>query len=67
MIDPEMGKGHSNLPEATLSVVTKFRAKDTYLHKKHYEASTNLGLIQANMTWLYKQRGPEYHWLVDLY
>ena len=67
VIDPDMGKGHSNLPEATFSVVTKFRAKDTNLHQKHYQASTNLGLIQANMTWLYKQRGPEYHWIVDLY
>ena len=32
VIDREMGKRHSNLPEATFSVVTKFRAKDTNLH-----------------------------------
>ena len=31
VIDPELGKGHSNLPEASFSVLTKFRAKDTNL------------------------------------
>ena len=67
VIDPELGKGHSNLSESSFSVLTKFRAKDTSLHQKHYQASTNLGLIQANMTWCYKHRGPEYHWIVDLY
>ena len=32
VIDPDLGKGHSNLPESTFSVLTKFRAKDTNLH-----------------------------------
>lgn len=27
VIDPELGKGHSNLPESTFSVLTKFRGK----------------------------------------
>ena len=67
VIDPGLGKGHSNLPESTFSVLTKFRAKDINLHQKHYQASTNLGLIQANMTWAFKNRGPEYHWITDLY
>ena len=67
VIDPELGKGHSNLPEATFSVLTKFRAKDTNLHQKHYQASTNLGLIQSNMSWLFKEKGAQYHWIVDLY
>ena len=67
VIDPELGKGHSNLPEVTFSVLTKFRAKDTNLHQKHYQASANLGLIQSNMTWLHKVKGPQYHWIVDLY
>ncbi|XP_073237700.1 uncharacterized protein [Porites lutea] len=66
VIDPGLGKGHSNLPEATFSVLTKFRAKDVNLHQKHYAASTNLGLIQANMTWCYEKKGPEYHWIEDL-
>ena len=67
VIDPELGKGHSNLPEATFSVLTKFRAKDTNLHQKHYQASTNLGLFQSNMSWLFKEKGAQYHWIVDLY
>lgn len=67
VISPELGKGHSNLPESTFSVLTKFRAKDINLHKEHYEASTNLGLIQANMTWCYKRKGPQYHWVIELY
>ena len=67
VIDPGLGKGHSNLPESRFSVLAKFRAKDINLHQKHYQAATNLGLIQASMTWCYKNRGPEYHWIVDLY
>ena len=67
VIDPELHKGHSNLPEATFSVLTKFRAKDTNLHQKHYQASTNLGLIQSNMSWLFKEKGAQYYWIVDLY
>lgn len=67
VIDPDLGKGHSNLPESTFSVLTKFSAKDTNLHMKHYHAATNLGLLQANMTWCYKNRGPEYHWIPDRY
>ena len=50
VIGPELGKGHSNLPESTFSVLTTFRAKDTNLHMKHYHAATNLGLPKANMT-----------------
>ena len=60
VIDPELGKGHSNLPESIFSVLTKFRAKDTNLHQEHYQASTNLGLLQANMTWCFKNKGPHY-------
>ena len=61
VIHPELGKGHSNLPGATFSVLTKFMAKDTNLHQKHYQASTNLGLLQANMSWLFKEKGAQYH------
>ena len=50
VIDPGLGKGHSNLPESTFSVLTKFRANDINLHQKHYYASTNLGLIPSSET-----------------
>ena len=29
--------------------------------------STNMGLIQANMTWLNKSKGLSYHWLLELF
>ncbi len=67
IIDPELGRGHSNLCEATFSVVAKFRAKDTNVHRVHYQTSTNLGLIQSSMTFLYERRGRDYHWVLDLY
>ena len=41
VIDPGLGKGHSNLPESTFSVLTKFRAKDINLHQKHYQADSS--------------------------
>ena len=67
IIDPELGRGHSNACEATFTVFPKFRPKDTYLQALHYRASTNLALIQSSMTYLYEKRGPEYHWILDLF
>ena len=67
IIDPDLGRGHSNLCESTFGVVTKFRPKDTNLHRMHYQTSTNLGLIQSSMTFLYGKRGNDYHWVLDLY
>ena len=67
VIDPVMGKGHSNLPESEFHVLTKFRPKDKNLHQLHYEFSTNLGLCQGNMTYLIKRKGPTYHWVRDLF
>ena len=29
--------------------------------------STNCGFCQGNMSWCYKVRGPNYHWVIDLY
>ena len=67
VIDPNMGRGHSNLPESRFHVLTKFRPKDTNLHQLHYEFSTNLGLCQGNMTYLVKRKGPTYHWARELF
>ena len=33
----------------------------------HWVKSTNCGLAQGNMTWCFHNRGPEYHWIIDLY
>ena len=67
IIDPVLGPGHSNLCEATFAAVAKFCPKDVNLHRLHYQTSTNLGLIQSNMTYLYGKRGSDYHWVLDLY
>ena len=52
IIHPELGKGHSNLCEASHNVLIRFRSKDLHLHRLHYITSTNLGLCQSNMTYL---------------
>ena len=67
IIDPELGKGHSNACEATFTVFPKFRPKDVALQRLHYQASTNLALIQSSMTYLFRKRGPDYHWMPDLF
>ncbi len=67
IIDRDMGKGHSNLPEMAHNVLLVFRTKNQNLQRLHYALSTNLGLLQANMTWAMKRYGPEYHWLMELY
>lgn len=67
IIDPDLGRGHTNLCESTFSVLTKFCPKDTALHRLHYQASTNLGLIQACMTYLFTRKGSGYHWMLDLF
>lgn len=67
IIDPELGRGHSNACEATFSVFPKFRPKDVGLQRLHYQASTNLALLQTSMTYVYEKRGPEYHWILELF
>lgn len=67
IIDPELGRGHSNACEATFTVFPKFRPKDIALHRLHYQASTNLALLQSSMTYLYEKKGPQYHWVLELF
>jgi len=67
IIHTELGRGHSNYPEASHNVLVRFRSKDKYLHSIHYMLSTNMGLMQANMTWLNKKHGMSYHWLLELF
>lgn len=67
IIDPELGRGHSNACEATFSVFPKFRPKDVGLQRLHYQASTNLALLQSSMTYLFDRRGAHYHWILELF
>ena len=57
IIHSELGRGHSNYPEASHNVLVRFQSKDKYLQSIHYMVSTNMGLMQANMTWLNKKKG----------
>ena len=67
IIYTEMGRCYSNYPEASHNVLVRYRLKDKYLHNIHYILSTNMGLMQANMTWLNKKYGMSYHWLLELF
>lgn len=67
LIHPVFKRGHSNWLEASHSVMIHFRSKDVALQRLHYEVSTNLALLQSNMTYMWEKRGKEYHWIPDLY
>ena len=60
IIHRELGRGHSNYPEASRNVLTRFRSKDKNLQCVHYAVSTNLGLLQSNMRWLHQRHGNTY-------
>ena len=47
VIDPVMGKGHSNLPESKLSVLTKFRPKNTVEVIKKRSKMASLACLKA--------------------
>ena len=60
-------RGHSNAVEASHNVLIRFRYKDIFLERLHYQLSTNLGLLQANLTYMHAKLGTSYHWLPELY
>lgn len=66
VIHDEMGRGHSNLPESKFNVLTRCRTKSINLHQLHYEFSTNCGLCQSNMSFMYREVGAGYHWMHEL-
>lgn len=67
LVHPILKRGHSNALEASHNVLIRFRSKDLYLERLHYELSTNLGLLQANLSYMHARLGTSYHWLPDLY
>ncbi len=67
LVHPDLKRGHSNWLEASHNVFIRFRPKHIQLERLHYETSTNLALLQSNMTYMYTKRGPSYHWIPDLY
>ncbi len=64
LVHPKLGRGHSNFVEATHNVFIRYRSKDVYLSSIHYEVSTNLGLLQSNMTYMYENISKEEHWIL---
>ena len=66
LVHPIFKRGHSNHLEASHNVLIRFRSKDVALQRLHYEVSTNLGLLQSNLTYISEKRGIGYHWIPDL-
>lgn len=66
LVHPVLKRGHSNWLEASHSVLIRLRPNIS-LERLHYEVSTNLGLLQSNMTHMYEKWGPTYHWVPELY
>ena len=67
LVHPILKRGHSNAAEASHNVLIRFRSKDIYLERLHYHVSTNIGLLQANMTYMNAKFGTSYHWIPELY
>ena len=67
LVHPILKQGHSNAVEASHNVLIRFRSKDTFLERLHYQLSTNLGLLQANMTYMRAKLGTSYQWIPELY
>ena len=66
LVHPVLKRGHSNLVEASHNVFIRFRSKDISLERLHYHLSTNLGLLQANLTYMHAKHGSSYHWIPEL-
>ncbi|XP_035688740.1 uncharacterized protein LOC118424302 [Branchiostoma floridae] len=67
VIHPEMGRGHSNYPEARNNVLIRYRSKSISLNRLGYCTWTDIGLLQGNMTWCFNKYGPDYHWIREVY
>ena len=67
LIHPELKRGHSNLMEVSHNVLIRFRSKHLSLERLHYCLSTDLGLLQANLTYKRNREGSDYHWIPELY
>ena len=63
LVHPILKRGHSNAVEASHNVLIRFRS----LERLHYHVSTNLGLLQANLTYMHAKLGTSYHWIPELY
>ena len=53
--------------ESSHNILIRFRSKHIQLEQVHYELSTDLSLLQANLTAMREKKGLQYHWIPDLY
>ena len=67
VIDKDLGRGHTNQLESANNALIRFRKKNWNIKRVHYHASTNLGLLESNLTFMHKMKGVQYHWLPELY
>ena len=67
LVHPILKRGHSNAVEASHNVLFRLRSKDIFLERLHYHLSTNLGLLQANLTYMHAKFGTSYQWIPELY
>ena len=56
LVHPILKRGYSNAVETSHNVLIRFRSKNISLERLHYHASTNLGLLQDNLTYMQKRR-----------
>ena len=66
VIDPDLGRGHTNQVESANSTLARFRSKHWNIHRMHYHVSTNLGLLEANLSFMNDTNGVAYHWFPQL-
>ena len=67
LVHPELGSATSNILEASHNVFIRYRPKSISLSRVHYMVSTNLGLLQSNLSYMIEKHGVKYHWLLDLF
>ena len=67
LVHPVLKWGHSNSLEASHNVLIRFKSKDVSLERLHYQLFTNLGVLQANSTYMYEKFGTQYHWIPEVY
>ena len=67
LVHPVLKSGHSNAVEASHNVLIRFRSKAIALQMTHYHVSTNLGLLQSNLTYMHQMCGVSYHWIPELF
>ena len=67
VIHPILGRGHSNLPESGHHLMTMFRSKDRSLKGQYYCLTTDLGLLQANLSFMIGGLDDSYHWILEFF